>query len=92
MKTAAATAMRLGAPGAILLALGFPSSAHAEEYLKSYSVTGRADVHVHVDDSSVHILTSDTQQIEFNSHQEHLSAAIDADVAGPRRLRTSTRD
>ena len=70
MKTAAATAMRLGAPGAILLALGFASSAHAEEYLKSYSVTGRADVHVHVDDSSVHILTSDTNQIEFRVTSE----------------------
>jgi hypothetical protein len=70
MKTAAATAMRLGAPGAILLALGFACSAHAEEYLKSYSVTGRADVHVHVDDSSVHILTSDTQQIEFRVTSE----------------------
>jgi hypothetical protein len=57
--------MRLYAPCAILLALGFTSSANAEEYLKSYSVTGRADVHVHVDDSSVHILTSDTDQIEF---------------------------
>jgi len=70
MNIAAATAMRLGAPGAILLALGFASSAHAEEYLKSYSVTGRPDVHVHVDDSSVHILTSDTHQIEFRVSSE----------------------
>jgi hypothetical protein len=64
--------------GAILLALAFASSANAEEYLKSDSVTGRADVHVHVDDSSVHILTSDT-------NQEHLSAQW-------RRLRTSSRN
>lgn len=70
MDIAAATVKRLGAPGAILLALGFASNAHAEEYLKSYTVTGRADVHVHVDDSSVHILTSDTHQIEFRVTSE----------------------
>jgi hypothetical protein len=38
--------------GAILLALAFASSANSEEYLKSDSVTGRADVHVHVGNRS----------------------------------------
>ena len=70
MKIACATATQLYVSGAILLALGFASNANAEEYLRSYSVTGRADVHVHVDDSSVHIVTSDTSQIEFKVTSE----------------------
>ena len=73
MKLAAATATNLSVPCVIVLALGFASSARAEEYTKSYSVAGRADVRVHVDDSSVRILTSDTHQIEFTVKNEGFS-------------------
>jgi DUF4097 and DUF4098 domain-containing protein YvlB len=69
--------------GAILLALAFASSADAEEYLKSDSVTGRADVHVHVDDSSVHILTSDTNQIEFRVTSE---GSVTFNIGGKLRI------
>src|SRR5882757_2696720 len=56
--------MRLMA--AVVVALGAVSSVQAEEYSKSYAVTGRPEVHVHVDDSSVRVITSDTQSVEFN--------------------------
>jgi hypothetical protein len=48
-----------------LLAVGLTSQARAEEYVKSYSVTGRATVRVKVDDGSVRVITSDTPQVEF---------------------------
>ena len=77
MKPAAAIAMRLRVPAVSFLACGlawgFASSARAEEFTKSYSVTGRADVRVHVDDSSVSVLTSDTNKIEFRVKNEGFS-------------------
>src|ERR1051325_2313385 len=41
------------------------SSAHAEEWTKSYTVSGRARVHVDSNDGSVRVTTSDSQQVEF---------------------------
>jgi hypothetical protein len=38
-----------------MVLLGAFSQAQAEEYSKSYSVSGRAAVHVHVDDSQVRV-------------------------------------
>ncbi|MBS0420170.1 MAG: DUF4097 family beta strand repeat protein [Proteobacteria bacterium] len=66
--------MRLMA--AVLVALGAVSNASAEEYSKSYVVTGRPQVHVHVDDSSVHVIASDTQNVEFNVKRAGSSVAL----------------
>ncbi|MEA3176503.1 MAG: hypothetical protein QOI59_26 [Gammaproteobacteria bacterium] len=66
----------LSAPFGIVLALGLASSVHAGEYTKSYSVAGRAEVHVHVDDSSVRIVTSDTHQVDFNVKDEGSAAGL----------------
>jgi len=40
-------------------------SAHAEEWTKSYSVAGRARVHVDSNDGSVRVTTGDSAQVEF---------------------------
>jgi len=56
--------MRLLA-GAVV-ALAAISSAQAEEYSKSYAVSGRPAVHVRVDDSSVRVVSSDSQTVEFH--------------------------
>jgi hypothetical protein len=61
---------RLIVPCVALLAAGFASQASAEEYTKSYTVTGRATVHVRVDDSSVRVITSDSPQVEFHVKYE----------------------
>jgi hypothetical protein len=50
------------------------ANAKAEEYVKAYTVTGPASVHVKVDDSSVHVITSDTNQVEFRVTAEGFSA------------------
>jgi DUF4097 and DUF4098 domain-containing protein YvlB len=63
--------MRLSA--AVILLLGSVSQARAEEYSKSYSVSGHATVHVHVDDSHVRVITSATQQVDFNVKREGTS-------------------
>jgi hypothetical protein len=55
--------------GGIVL-LGVLSQAQAEEYSKSYSVSGRPTVHVTVDDSRVRIVTVDTKQVAFNVSRE----------------------
>src|SRR5262245_19181455 len=39
--------------------------AHAEEWTKSYSVSGRARVHVGSNDGSVRVTTGDSKQVEF---------------------------
>lgn len=46
----------------------------AEEYLKSYTVTGPATVRVKVDDSSIRVVTSDTNQVEFRVTSEGFAA------------------
>jgi ferric-dicitrate binding protein FerR (iron transport regulator) len=63
---------------AALLAASFTSRAHAEEYAKSYTVTGRADVHVKVDDGSVRVLTSDTSQVSFRVTYEGYTLGLTA--------------
>src|SRR6266702_985304 len=40
-------------------------SAHAEEWTKSYNVSGRARVHVDSNDGSVRVTTGDSTQVEF---------------------------
>jgi Putative adhesin len=39
--------------------------AHAEEWTKSYTVSGRARVHVDTNDGSVRVTTGDSKQVEF---------------------------
>jgi hypothetical protein len=56
---------RLAVSCMILVTAAFTSRVNAEEYSKSYSVAGRADVRVHTDDSSVQVITSDTTQVQF---------------------------
>jgi hypothetical protein len=54
-----------------LAALGFlagslaTASAHAEEWTKSYTISGRARVHVDSNDGSVRVTTGDSNQVEF---------------------------
>lgn len=74
MNITLATLHRFAVPCALLLAVGLVSEARAEEYLKSYAVSGRPDVRIHVDDSTVHVVTSDTQQVEFHVTAEGFSA------------------
>jgi len=37
-----------------------------EEYSKSFSVSGRADVHIHAADARVRVITSDTPKVDFH--------------------------
>src|ERR1700752_2607959 len=41
-------------------------SASAEEWTKSYTVSGRARVHVDSNDGSVRVTTGDSKQVEFH--------------------------
>ncbi len=60
-------------PCALLLtALAAP--ALAEEYVKSYAVTDHPTVHIRVDDSKVHVTTSDSGQVEFRVTAEGFAA------------------
>ena len=74
MNFAPRTLTRLAVPCVILAAAGFSSRASAEEYFKSYPVSGRADVRVHTDDSSVQVTTSDTTKVEFRVIYEGYAA------------------
>jgi DUF4097 and DUF4098 domain-containing protein YvlB len=61
-----ATAPRAGiAFVALLAAAVLAPPAHAEEWTKSYTISGRANVRVDTNDGSVRISTSDTKQVEF---------------------------
>jgi len=57
-----------------LFAILVSARAGAEEYLKSYTVTGRATVRIKVDDSRVRVATSDTNQVEFRVTSEGFAA------------------
>ena len=75
MKPSTATANRIIVPCTFLLAMLVAAQAGAEEeYLKSYTLTGRATVRVKVDDSSVRVVTSDTNQVEFRVTSEGFAA------------------
>jgi DUF4097 and DUF4098 domain-containing protein YvlB len=57
---------KLGMACAALLAAAIVApSARAEEWTKSYSVSGRPQVRVETNDGSVNISTSDSKQVEF---------------------------
>lgn len=57
-------------PYAALLAAGLVSPAMAAEYVKQYTVSGRPTVHVNVGDGSIHVITSDSPQVEFRVKYE----------------------
>jgi DUF4097 and DUF4098 domain-containing protein YvlB len=60
------TAIRMGmACAALLAAAAIAPSAQAEDVVKSYTVTGRANVHVDTNDGSVRVTTGDNKQVEF---------------------------
>lgn len=60
------TGVRLGLAGAglLLMALCAPGS-RAEDVVKSYAVSGRANVRVDTNDGSVHVTAGDNRQVEF---------------------------
>jgi hypothetical protein len=67
---------------AILVAAGFASSANAEQYLKSYTVTGHPDVHVQADNGGVHIGSSNGSTVEFSVKYDKSDWGDDSN-AGP---------
>lgn len=59
-------ALRLGVvSAALMLAATLAPAARAEEWTKSYSITGRPQVRATTNDGRVEIRTSDTKQVEF---------------------------
>src|SRR5262249_41068536 len=50
---------------AVLAACAKAPAAQAEEWTKSYTVSGRANVHVDTNDGSVRVYTADTKQVEM---------------------------
>jgi hypothetical protein len=82
---------------ALLAAATLAPRAHAEDWTKSYSISGRAQVRVDTNDGSVQIFTGDSKQVEFrvtyegyelnknlhvDSRQEGDSVQINARVVG----------
>jgi hypothetical protein len=59
---------------ALILAAAYASPTLAEEYAKTYPVSGQAIVRVRVDDSSVQVMTSDTPEVSFHVTTEGFSA------------------
>jgi hypothetical protein len=66
--------LRIAAPCALLLGTALTSPVHAEEYLKTYTVSGHATVRIQADDSSVRVITSDTDQVEFRVTSQGFAA------------------
>src|SRR5260370_39716390 len=50
---------------AFLAAAAFAPGAHAEEWTKSFAISGRANVRVDTNEGSVRISTGDSKQVEF---------------------------
>ena len=75
MNIATPTLKRIAAPCTLLLATALASQVNAaEEYVKSYTITGQATVRIRADDSRVRVITSDTNQVEFRVTSEGFSA------------------
>jgi DUF4097 and DUF4098 domain-containing protein YvlB len=81
-------ALRIGMACAVLAAVvALAPRAQAEEWVKTYSVTGRPQVRVFTDDGSVRISTGDTKQVEIRVEYHgydlnknlHLDSHQDAD-------------
>lgn len=68
MKNPFLRVLRVAVPfsaAALLAAALFVPAASAEEWTKSYTVSGRANVHLNTNDGSVRVTTSDTKQVEL---------------------------
>jgi DUF4097 and DUF4098 domain-containing protein YvlB len=50
---------------ACLAVAAFAGSVHAEEFVKSYTVSGRTEVYLRADDGSVRVRPSDSAKVEF---------------------------
>jgi hypothetical protein len=90
--------MRLGITFVSLLAAAAVTPrAHAEDWTKSYSIVGRAQVRAETNDGAVHVYTGDSKQVEFrviyegyelnknlhiDSRQDGDSVQINARVSG----------
>jgi hypothetical protein len=62
----AAMAWRSASIGMALVATAlFTQRVHAEDYVKSYTVSNRASVHVDTNDGSVSVIAGDSKQVEF---------------------------
>jgi hypothetical protein len=61
-------------PCTFIVATALASQAKAEEYVKSYTVAAQPTVRIRVDDSKVHVITSDSNQVEFRVTSEGFSA------------------
>jgi hypothetical protein len=83
MNARSSTTLKRCVPFAVLLVAGFVGCANAEEYTKSYTVNGRANVHVHADNGGVHITTSEGSKVEFDVTYEKSDWGTDSG-AGPR--------
>ncbi len=60
------TAIRLGMACAALMTLAAATPrAHAEDVVKSFTVSGRANVRVETNDGGVRVTTGDNKQVEF---------------------------
>jgi hypothetical protein len=65
--------VRIGlASMALLAAATIAPSARAEDVVKTYTVTGRANVRVDTNDGSVRVTASDTKQVEFRVEYQGL--------------------
>src|SRR4051794_4874208 len=72
-KGQAMTRLSAAAIGIMALGAGPVAGAQADEYSKSYSVTGHPEVHVRVDDSKVRVITGDASQVNFHVSRESAS-------------------
>jgi hypothetical protein len=74
--------------GMVVLGAASAQSAKAEEWTKSYTVSGRANVRVDTNDGSVRVTTSDTKQIElkviYNGYTLDKNLKIDSRQDGDR--------
>ena len=73
MKNQALRILRVAIPcfaATLVAAVLLTPAARAEEWSKTYSVTGRANVHVDTNDGSVRVTTGDTKQVELKVFYE----------------------
>jgi len=62
----------------LLATVALAPRAAAEEVVKSYTVSGRAQVHVDTNDGSVRVVTGDSKQVEF--HVQYQGYELDKDL------------
>jgi hypothetical protein len=80
MNTRSASHASFAAVCAIVLGTANAASAHAEQYLKSYAVTGRANVQVDAQWGAVHVTTSPGNKVEFEVTYDRRDWAPDPSI------------